>query len=155
MAEYVSNGVQTVNPGESVIFNIASVPCMRGLVTPRLGSGNFLLKGWIPNRYGCACRTPQAANYRVTFDAAIGVPTGGTVETISLAYAIDGGTIEASTMESTPGAVEDLNSVSRTKSVAIVKGCCQTLTVRNVSSQPVLVSNPSITIDRPDLSVTY
>ena len=155
MAEFASVGVQTVNPGESVVFNLAPGPCNRGLVIPRLGSGNILLRGWVPNRVGCSCNRSSAAQYRVTFDANIGIPTGGTVETISLAYAIDGGTIEASTMDSTPGAVEDLNNVSRTKSVAIVRGCCQTLTVRNITDQPILVSDPSITIDRPDLSVTY
>lgn len=156
MAEFASNGQQTVNPGESVVFNLAPVPCARGLINPRLGSGNILLRGWLPNSLtrGCNCNRNLVAIYRVTFGANIAIPEGGTASSISLAYAIDGGTIEASTMTSTPTATDVFNCVSKTKSVSVVKGCCQTLTVRNISNQPILVDSPSITIDRPDLCVT-
>ena len=42
MAEYSANSVQVVNPGESIVFTEAPVPCRRGLVRHRDDSGNFL-----------------------------------------------------------------------------------------------------------------
>ena len=44
---------------------------------------------------------------------------------------------------------------SRAINVPIWKNCCQTLTVRNTSDIPILVSNPNIIFARPDLAVTY
>ena len=86
MAEFASNGQQTVNPGESVVFNLAPVPCARGLINPRLGSGNILLRGWLPNSLtcGCNCNRNLVAIYRVTFGANIAIPEGGTASSISL-----------------------------------------------------------------------
>ena len=52
MAEFSANAVQTVNPGESIIFTDAPVPCNRGFVRHRDGTGNFLLAGKVP-RYSC------------------------------------------------------------------------------------------------------
>lgn len=154
MAEYVSVGTQTVNPGESVVYNIAVVPCNRGLVRPRLGSGNLNLKGWVPSNYGCSCIRNRNAIYLAEFGANIAIPDGETVGPISLAFALDGGTIEASSMIATPTAVQSFYNVSRTKNISVLNGCCQTLTVRNTSSIPILVSDPSIVISRPDLAIT-
>lgn len=152
MAEYVSTGEQTVNPGESVVFNIAVVPCTRGLVKPRLGSGNILLKGWTPSTCRCGCT--NNANYLVEFGANIAIPENGTVGPISLALALDGGTIEASSMVVTPTATGAFFNVARSKNITVFNGCCQTLTVRNTSSIPILVSDPSIVLSRPDLAIT-
>ena len=114
MAEYSNNDSQTVNPGESVIFNIVNVPCTKGLVRHREGSGNFLLSGYVPYNYsGCGCNRSNTANYLVDFGANIAVPTGGTVGAISLAITIDGATIPSSTMIVTPAAVEEYFNVSR------------------------------------------
>lgn len=154
MAEYVSVGTQTVNPGESVVYNIAVIPCTRGLVRPRLGSGNINLKGWVPTNYGCGCNCNRNANYLVVFGANIAIPDGETIGPISLAFALDGGTIEASSMSATPTVTEAFSNVSRTKNIPVLNGCCQTLTVRNTSSIPILVSDPSIVISRPDLAIT-
>lgn len=154
MAEYVSVGTQTVNPGESVVYNIAVVPCTRGLVRPRLGSGNINLKGWVPAKYGCGCNCNRNANYLAEFGANIAIPDEETVGPISLAFALDGGTIEASSMSATPTVTQAFFNVSRTKNIPVLNGCCQTLTVRNTSSIPILVSDPSIVISRPDLAIT-
>ena len=45
MAEWTANAVQTVNPGETIVFTENPVPCTRGFVRHRDGSGNFLLAG--------------------------------------------------------------------------------------------------------------
>ena len=153
MAEYSANAVQTVNPGESIIFTESPVPCNRGFVKHRDGSGNFLLSGWVPSR-GCGC-TPKSANYLVDFGANIAVPTGGTAGPISVAISIDGGTIPTSQMIVTPAAVEEFFNVSRAINVEIFRGCCETVTIRNTSDQPILVQNANVILTRPDLAVTY
>ena len=94
MAEYSANAVQTVNPGESIIFTDAPVPCTRGLVRHRDETGSFLLRGDVTQ---CACcgRRNRFSNYLVDFGANIAIPEGGTVEAISVAITIDGATIPA------------------------------------------------------------
>ena len=54
-AEYSATAVQTVNPGETVVFTENTIPCVRGFVRHRQGSGNFLLSGWLPSRKICGC----------------------------------------------------------------------------------------------------
>ena len=112
MAEYSANAVQTVNPGESVVFTDAPVPCTRGFIRHRDDTGNFLLSGYVPNTGGCYCRRSNSANYLVDFGANIAIPTGGTVGAISVAITIDGATIPSSTMIVTPAAVEQYFNVS-------------------------------------------
>lgn len=152
MAEYTNNAVQTVNPGESVIFTESPVPCRRGLVRHRDDTGNFLLAGRV-YQSTCGC-CPNSAIYLCSFGANIAIPTGGTVEAISVAIAIDGSTIPSSTMIVTPAAVEQFGNVTRTINAEIWRGCCETVTVRNTSSQPILVQNAGIIFSRPDLYLT-
>ena len=155
MAEFSANLQQTVNPGESVVFSNNPVPCNRGFVRHRDETGNFLLSGWVPDG-GCRCRCNRndSAVYLVDFGANIAVPTGGTVEAISLAISIDGATIPSSQMIVTPAAVEEFFNVSSAVNAQIWKGCCETVTVRNTSEQPILVQNANIIFSRPDLAVT-
>lgn len=157
MAEYSANALQTVNPGETVVFTETEVPCLRGFVKHREGSGDFLLQGWLPNKNvcNCPCSQNQSAIYQVSVGANIAVPTGETVGPISIAIAVNGTTIPSSTMIETPAAVEEFSNVSRTKAVPIWRNCCQTVSIRNTSSIPILVQNATITFARPDLEVTY
>lgn len=154
MAEYSANAIQVVNPGETVIFTDSPDPCNRGLVRHRDGTGNFLLSGWVPRKFGCCCRS-KSANYLIEFGANISVPEDGTVEAISLAITIDGSTIPASNMIVTPAAVDEYFNVSRAINVDIWNGCCESVAVRNTSTQPIQVQNANIIFSRPDLSVTY
>ena len=147
MAEYSANAVQTVNPGESIIFTDAPVPCTRGLVRHRDETGSFLLRGDVTQ---CACcgRRKRFANYLVDFGANIAIPEGGTVEAISVAITIDGATIPASDMIVIPAAVEQYFNVSRAVNARIWSGCCETVTIRNTSSQPILVQNANVIFSR-------
>lgn len=154
MAEYSANAVQTVNPGETIIFTETPVPCTRGFVRHRDDTGSFLLSGWVPYYYGCNCNRPNSANYLVDFGCNIAIPTGQTVGPISVAIAIDSSTIGSSTMIVTPAAVEEYFNVSRAVNAQIWRGCCETISVRNTSSIPILVQNANIIITRPDLNVT-
>lgn len=156
MAEYSANAVQTVNPGESIVFTDSPVPCNRGFVRHRDDTGAFLLSGWVPNSCGCNCQCNQrkAASYLVDFGANIAIPTGGTVGPISVAIAVDGATLPPSTMIVTPAAVEEYFNVSRAINAEIWRGCCETVTIRNTSDQPILVQNANVIFSRPDLNIT-
>lgn len=154
MAEYRATAEQTVNPGESIVFTTNDFPCTRGFVNHRAETGNFLLSGWTRPGNNC-CFGAKNADYLATFGANIAIPDGGTVGTISVAFAVDGATIPASEMDSTPTAVENYNNVSRAINIPIWRNCCQTVTVRNISDQPILVKNATIQFTRPDLVVTY
>ncbi len=152
MAEYSADAVQIVNPGESIVFTDTPVPCRRGFVKHREGSGNFLLSGWTPTgRCGCS----KTANYLVDFGANISIPEGGTVGAISVAIALDGTTLPATQMIVTPAAVDEYFNVSRASNIDVWRGCCETVTIRNTSDQPIQVSNANVLFSRPDLSVTY
>ena len=154
MAEYSANAVQIVNPGESIVFTDSPSPCARGFVKHRDGTGNFLLAGWVPRRVGCCCKK-RSAQYLVDFGANISIPADGTVEAISVAIAVDGATIPASTMIVTPAAVDQYFNVSRAINVDIWNGCCETVTIRNTSEQPIQVQSANVIFSRPDLAVTY
>ena len=142
MAEYSANAVQIVNPGESVIFTESPEPCNRGLVRHRDGTGNFLLSGATQNR--CA----RCVNYNVAVGANISIPTGGTVGPIDLALTIDGATVPSSQMEVTPAAVNEYFNVSKVIDVPVWSNCCQTVTVRNISDQPIQIKNANLDITR-------
>lgn len=154
MAEYTNSSVQVVNPGQSVIFTDSPVPCTRGLVRHRDDTGNFLLSGYAPNFVGCGCNRANSANYLVEFGANIAIDTDGTVEPISLAIYVDGANVPSSTMTVTPAAVEEFFNVGRAINVEIWRGCCETVTVVNTSTQPIQVSGANIIFSRPDLAVT-
>lgn len=154
MAEYSNNAIQTVNPGETVIFTEAPSPCRRGFVRHRDDTGNFLLSGATPYLRRCCCGN-NSAEYLVDFGCNIAIPTGGTVEPISVAITLDGSTIPATTMIVTPAAVEEYWNISRAVGIQVWRNCCETLAVRNTSTQPILVQNANIIFNRPDLNVTY
>jgi len=155
MAEYSANAIQTVNPGESVVFTDSPVPCNRGLIRHRDDTGNFLLSGWLPNRFvGCCCKRRTSADYLIDFGANISLPTGGTAGDISLAIAIDGASIPASTMTVT-AAEDGVYNISRAINADIWRGCCETISVVNTSDQAVQIQNANIIFSRPDLAVSY
>lgn len=149
MAEYSTSTTQVVNPGESVIFDQAPVPCTRGFVRHRDESGNFLLSG------ASRCRN-RSAQYSVSFGGNIAISTGGTAGEITAALALDGSTLADTVMAVTPAADEEYFNVSTTNIVEIWNGCCETITVRNTSDQAILVmAGAHISFSRPDLIPTY
>ena len=149
MAEWTSVAVQTVNPGEAIVFTENPVPCYRGLILHRNDSGLFLIKGssnGIIRR--CPCMGQPSINYMVDFGANIAIPTGETVGPISVAYELEGATLGGTTMTVTPAAVEEFFNVSRATNVPIWVGCCESFAVRNISNIPILVQNANLVIVR-------
>lgn len=150
MAEWTSVAVQTVNPGESIVFTDNPVPCYRGLILHRDDSGMFLIKGssnGMLMRY-CPCMRNPSINYMVDFGANIAVPTGETVGPISVAFELEGSTLAGTTMTVTPAAVEEFFNVSRATNVPIWLGCCESFSIRNISEIPILVQNANLVIGR-------
>ena len=145
MAEWTSVAVQTVNPGEAIVFTDTAQDCPRGYILHRDDSGAFLMKGSDTGSCirRCCCK-PATVDYMVDFGANIAIPEGETVGPISVVFALDGNTLAGTEMEVTPAAVDQPFNISRAANVGIWKGCCQTLSIRNTSAIPIQVEAANI-----------
>ena len=136
--EIIANELQTVLAGANVQFTDTVVPG-KACTMHRPGSGLVTLRGVTDQ-----CR----ARYKISFGGNIAVPTGGTVGAISLAIAIDGEAIAATTMTVTPAAVEEFFNVFGAVYLDIPRGCCSQISVRNVNTQSIEVQNANLIIER-------
>jgi hypothetical protein len=127
--EIIANALQTVEVNQNVLFT-DTVVCGNCSMNHRDGSGLVSIKG---NTNQCRAR------YRVSFGGNIAIPTGGTVEAISLAIAIEGEAVPSTTMIVTPAAVEEFFNVFSAIFLDVPRGCCITVSVRNVSTQAIEV----------------
>lgn len=153
-AEYSANELQTVQPNLPVIFTESPVPCNRGLIFHRDESGVFQLANNSPvNNCNCSCgcggcRRIYETLYRVSFHANIAIAEGGSVEPIQLTISINGEPDPSSTMISTPAAVGDFQNVGAEIIVAVPSLCgCESISVRNTSTQAIDVQNANLTVD--------
>ena len=138
MAEFTSVAIQTVSENGNVLFTETPI-CPTRCITHRDGSGLVRLNG-AANR--------QRARYLVSFSGNIQIPTGGTVEAISLAIAIDGEALASTQMIVTPAAVENLFNVSTQAYIDVTCGCCVTVAVENTSAQAIQVQNANLIVVR-------
>lgn len=136
--EITANAVQTVLENQNVIFT-DNVVCGSASIIHRDGSGLVTLRGITSQ-----CR----ARFKVSFGANIAIPTGGTVEPISLAITIEGEPIGTTTMTITPAAVENFFNVSSSIYVDVPRGCCLSVGVRNINTQSILVQNANLIVER-------
>lgn len=156
MAEYVYNPVQEVQPNQNVLLE-GSIPCNKGYVYHRDGSGILTLRGIVNNSCGCFAR------YQVTFNGNIAVPSDGTVGPIAIALAINGEPIQTSRAIVTPAAAatdppttENFFNVTSTAIITVPRGCCLSVAVENVSegataadaATAILVQNANLVVDR-------
>ena len=138
MAEFVAVSAQEVAANGNVIFTnkvVSSSNCIKH----REGSGSVTLRGLTKH-----CR----ARYFVDFSGNISIPTGGTVDAISLAIAISGEPVLSSQMISTPAAVGQYNNVSSGVYIDVPAGCCVNIAVKNTSNQAINVVNANIVVTR-------
>ena len=149
MAEYVYNPVQLVQPNQNVLLQ-SSIPCNRGYVYHRDGSGILTLRGIVNSQCGCFAR------YQVTFNANIAVPEDGTVGPIAIALAIDGEPIQTSRAIVTPADTDEYFNVTSTAIITVPRGCCFNVTVENASfgetaadpATAINVQNANLTVTR-------
>lgn len=141
MAEYTAVALQTVDALQNVLFTASPVPCQRGWVIHRDGSGVFVLRG---------ITDKCAATYRVQFQANVAFPEGGTPGPISFAIAIDGEAQRSSLSIVTPAAAETFNTLPLFAIVKVPRGCCARVSVINVSdpAAPIDVQNANLEITR-------
>ena len=136
--EIIANALQTVQANQNVYFT-DEVTCGNNSITHRDGSGLTTLRGLTDQ-----CR----ARFKVTFGGNIALPTGGTVEPISLAIALNGEPLLATTMIVTPAAVEQFSNVFSAVFIDVPRGCCSTVSVRNTSTQAIDVQNANLIVER-------
>ena len=140
MAEFTTALLQTVEEGQNVVFTDTPI-CPTKCITHRDGSGVIRLRGLVKNQNPCQNR---AARFLVAFSGNIQIPTGGTVEEISVAISIDGEPIQSARMIVTPAAVENFFNVSAQAYIDVPCGCCVTVTVGNTSTQAIEVQNANL-----------
>ena len=136
--EITAVALQEVAENQNVLFT-DTVICGGPSIVHRGGSGLVTLRG-LTNQ----CR----AQYKVTFGGNIAIPTGGTVEEISLALTIDGEPLGSATMIETPAAVEQFSNVFGAVYITVPRGCCLTVGVRNTSAQAINVQNANLIVER-------
>ena len=136
--EIIANALQTVPANQNVYFT-DTVTCGNCAITQRDDSGLVTLRGLTDQ-----CR----ARFRVSFGANIGLPADGAAGPISLALTIDGEAVRATTMTVTPAAVEQFFNVFSAVYVDVPRGCCVTVSVKNISDVPVDVQNAILIVDR-------
>ena len=134
MAEYTGIALQTVEAGQNVVLTETPV-CGSNCIQHREGSGIVKLRGLTNN-----CK----ARFLVRFSGNIQIPTGGTVEAISVAIAVDGEPLQSTRMIVTPAAVENFFNVSAQAYIDVPRGCCATVAVENTSTQAIQVQNANL-----------
>lgn len=138
MAEYTGVFVQQVAAGQNVLFNETPV-CGSNCIVHREGAGIVTLRG-VTNQ----CR----ALYKVVYGGNIAVATGGTAGAISIAIAVDGEALGSATATVTPAAIGDEFNVFAAALVSVPRGCCVTVSVRNVSTQTIEAQNSNLIVER-------
>lgn len=138
MAQYTNVFVQQIAANANAVFSetlVAGSNC----IVHREGSGIITLRGITSQ-----CR----ARYLVTFNGNIAIPTGGTVGPISIAIALEGEPLGSATATVTPAAVGDEFHVSMSTYADVLKGCCVTVSVKNVNAQTIELQNTSMIVTR-------
>ena len=136
--EIIANALQTVPANQNVYFT-DTITCGNCAITHRDDSGLVTLRGMTGQ-----CR----ARFRVSFGANIAVPTDGTVGSISLAIAIDGEAVRATTMTVTPTVVDAFFNVFSSVFIDVPRGCCVTVSVKNITDVDIDVQNANLIVDR-------
>lgn len=138
MAEFTNANIVSVAAGQNVPLTETAVtgkPC----IVHREGAGIVTLRGLTQQ-----CR----ARFKVSFGGNIAIPTGGTVEAITAALAINGEALNSATATVTPAAVENYFNIYVSAIVEVPKGCCVTVAMENTSAQAVNFANSNMTVDR-------
>jgi hypothetical protein len=136
--EIIANAVQTVAANQNVYFT-DTVTSGSYSIIHRADSGLVTLRG---------VTTQCRARYKVSFGGNVAIPTGGTVGSISLALAIDGEPVGATTMIVTPAAVEEFSNVFSAIFLDVPRDCCIRVSVQNTSTQSIEVQNANLIVER-------
>jgi hypothetical protein len=143
--EYSYPLTQTVDVGENILFLNGDRCCKKGYILHNDSSGVFRLKGICKN---CACK----AIYKVHFQANVAVAPaadGGILEPITVALVQNGEVLRNAVFTVTPAAIGDVWGVSLSTLVELPCGCCDQISVRNISeTTAITVTNADIIFER-------
>ena len=138
MAEYTNSNTVLVAAGQNLPLTETAVKGGCGIVH-REGAGIVTLRGTTNQ-----CK----ARYKVSFGGNIAIPTGGTVEAISVALAIAGEPLNSATATVTPAAVDNYFNVYVAAYIDVPRGCCATVALENVSTEAINISNANMIVER-------
>ena len=141
MAKYLTSADATVALNGTIPFNVVSIPCNKGCVTP-VATGILTLSGNTGNRF---------ARYEVDLQANVAIPTGGAVTPIAVAITLNGATIPDSVAIVTPAAVEDVWHVNTSTTITVPCGCCLSVSAAYVDAtedDASVTPTPSIFVRR-------
>lgn len=148
--EYVLNAVQEVALNAPVNVN-DSIPCTKGYVYHENGQGIFILRGIVNNQ--CA----KFAQYQITFNGNIAVPTDGTAGPIAIAIAVNGEPRLTSRAIYTPADVDEYGNVTSTAIIKVPRGCCFTVSIDSVSAvtdDPTATPAPVINVQNANVTIS-
>lgn len=148
MAEFLANAVQSVALNAPIIFT-ASIPCQKGYIYHEDETRNFILRGIVNNQ--CA----SFAQYQVTFNGNIAIPTGGEVTPIAIAIAVNGEPRLTSRAIITPAAVDEYGNVTSTAIIKVPRGFCFSLSVEYVQAtdDPATAPTPLINVQNANMTI--
>lgn len=138
MAEFSNSNTVSVAVGQNLPLTetaVAGPAC----IVHREGAGIVTLRGLTSQ-----CR----ARFKVSFGGNVAIPTGGTVEAISVALAINGEPLTSATAIVTPAAVENYFNVLVAAFIEVPRGCCVTVALENTSTQAVSIANSNLIAER-------
>lgn len=140
MARYITSTDQNVALNGTVPFDVVSIPCRKGCVIP-LATGVVTLKSG----------TNGQAQYRVSAQANVSIPTGGAVTPIALGITLNGVTLPDSVAIVTPAAVEDVWHINTATTITVPCGCCVSVSAAYVDAtedDAAVTPTPSIFVRR-------
>lgn len=136
---------QLVAVDENILFLNGNRCCKKGLIIHNDNSGVFRVKGICKS---CAFK----ATYMVHFQANVAVADaadGGVLEPITIAIVQNNEVIRTAEFTVTPAAIGDDWGVNLVALIDVPCGCCDTISVRNISDTTAIdVTNANIIIDR-------
>lgn len=146
--EFLYNDIQEVALYSPVIFR-ASIPCNKGYVFHEDETGNFLLRGIVPNQ----CN--NYAHYQVTFNGNIALPEGADVVPIAIALTVNGEPRYVSRAIYTPAAAEEFGNVTSTAIIKVPRCCCFSLGIESVpaTTDPATTPAPIIEVQNANLTI--
>ena len=136
--EIIANALQAVPANQDVYFTNTVVGGSMS-ISHRNDSGLITLRG---------NTNQQRARFRVTFGGNIAIPATGTAGPISLVIALEGEGLTPTTMTVTPAAVSEFFNVSASTFIDVLRGCCVTISVKNISNVPIEVMNANLIVER-------
>lgn len=141
--EYSYIPSQFVEADENILFLNGNRCCKKGLISHNDSSGVFRVKG-VSN----CCKTV----YKVHFNANVAIAPadeGGVLEPITLALMQNGEVLRNAVAVVTPAAIGNFWNVSFETFIELPCGCCDTITIRNISETTTIeVENANLIIDR-------